>query len=108
MMGIDRRAFRISWTVFLFALALAVVWHIRATILVFAGAVFFAYMLSPVVGIVERFIKRRRGLALAIVYCLLIGSIVLIGFQLVPAVASQAINLTSRLPGLISGGSLAK
>lgn len=108
MMGIDRRALRISWTVFLFALSLAVVWHIRATLLVFAGAVFFAYMLSPVVGIVERFIKRRRGLALAIVYCLLIGLIVLIGFQLVPAVASQAINLSSRLPGLISGGSLAK
>ncbi|MFL6448012.1 MAG: AI-2E family transporter [Bryobacteraceae bacterium] len=108
MMGIDRRALRISWTVFLFGLSLAVVWYIRATLLVFAGAVFFAYMLSPLVGLVERFIKRRRGLALAIVYCLLIGLLVLVGFQLVPAVASQAISLSSRLPGLISGGSLAK
>src|SRR4051812_4119746 len=108
MMGIDRRALRVSWTVFLFALTLVVVWYIRTTLLVFAAAVFFAYMLGPVVGLVERFIKRRRGLALAIVYCLFIGLLVLIGFQLVPAVASQAINLSSRLPGLINSGSLAK
>src|SRR3954464_6404631 len=108
MMGIDRRALRVAWTVFLFALSLAVVWYIRATLLVFAGAVFFAYMLSPLVGLVERFIKRRRGLALAIVYSLLIGLLVLIGFQLVPAVAGQAISLSSRLPGSISSGNLAK
>ncbi len=71
MMGIDRRALRVAWTVFLFGLTLTVVWFIRSTIAVFAAAVFFAYILSPVVGLVERFIKRRRGLALAIVYCLL-------------------------------------
>lgn len=103
MMGIDHRALRAAWTVFLFGLALTVIWFIRSTIVVFAAAVFFAYMLSPLVGLVERFIKRRRGLALAIVYCLLIGLLVLIGFRLVPAVAAQAISLSSRLPGLISG-----
>jgi len=108
MMGIDRRALRISWTVFLFALSLVVIWHIRATIAVFAGAVFFAYMLGPVVGLVERFIQRRRGLALALVYCLLIGLLVLIGFQLVPALAGQAISLSTRLPGLIGGANLSK
>src|SRR4051794_12536874 len=108
MMGIDRRALRVAWTVFLFALALTVIWFIRSTIAVFAGAVFFAYMLSPVVAVVERFIKRRRGLALTIVYCVLVGLLVLIGFQLVPAVAGQAISLSSRLPGLLSGGNLAK
>lgn len=108
MMGIDRRALRVSWTVFVFILALTVIWYIRSTIVVFAAAVFFAYMLSPVVGLVERFIKRRRGLALTIVYCLLIGVLVLIGFRLVPALAGQAISLASRLPGLVSGGNLAK
>jgi predicted PurR-regulated permease PerM len=108
MMGIDRRALRVAWTVFLFGLLLVVIWFIRSTIVVFAAAVFFAYMLSPVVALVERFIKRRRGLALTIVYCLLIGLLVLIGFQLVPAVAGQAISLSTRLPSLISGGNLAK
>src|SRR3954464_8590709 len=108
MMGIDNRALKVAWTVFLFVLSLLVIWYIRTTLVLFAAAIFFAYMLGPVVGLVERFIKRRRGLALAIVYCLLIGLLVLIGFQLVPALASQAINLSSRLPGLISSGSLAK
>jgi predicted PurR-regulated permease PerM len=108
MMGIDRRALRVCWTVSLFGLALAVIWFIRSTIAVFAAAVFFAYILSPVVGLVERFIKRRRGLALTIVYCLLVGLLVLIGFQLVPAVAGQAMNLSSRLPSLLSGGNLSK
>lgn len=107
-MGIDRRALRISWTVFLFVLSLTVAWYIRSTIVVFAAAVFFAYILGPVVGIVERFIKRRRGLALTIVYCLLIGLLVLIGFRLLPALAAQAISLSSRLPGLVSSGNLAK
>jgi len=108
MMGIDRRALRVAWTVFLFGLTLTVIWFIRSTIAVFAAAVFFAYILSPVVGLVERFIKRRRGLALAIVYCLLVGLLVLIGFQLVPALAGQAISLSTRLPSLVSGGNLAK
>src|SRR5438132_696163 len=81
MIGLDKRALRAAWTVFLFALLLTVVWRIRATLVVFAAAIFFAYMLSPLVGLIERFIHRRRGLALTIVYCLFIGLMVLIGFQ---------------------------
>lgn len=108
MLGIDKRALRITWTVFLFALFLEIVWSIRATIAVFAAAVFFAYMLSPLVGLVERFIKKRRTLALTIVYCCFIGLLVLIGFKLIPALAEQAVSLSTRLPGLVSGGNIAK
>lgn len=107
MMGIDKRALRMAWTVFLFALLLAIVWMIRATIGVFAAAIFFAYMLSPLVGLIERFIKKRRTLALTLVYCAFIGLLVLIGFQLLPALAEQAVSLATRLPGLVSGGNLA-
>lgn len=107
-MGIDKRALRVAWTVFLFALFLEIIWSIRATIAVFAAAVFFAYMLSPLVNLVERFIKKRRTLALTIVYCCFIGLLVLIGFQLIPALAEQAVSLATRLPGLVSGGNIAK
>jgi predicted PurR-regulated permease PerM len=108
MMGIDHRALRVAWTIFLFVLLLAVVWFIRSTIVVFLAAIFFAYILWPIIGIAEHFLKRRRGLALAIVYCSLIGILVLIGFRLLPAVGAQAVSLSSRLPSLISGGNLAK
>lgn len=108
MFGINTRALGVTWTVFLFCLVLALVWWIRSTLMVFAAAVFFAYMISPVVDVVERTFKRRRGLALAVVYCLLIGTLVFLGLNLVPTVTDQAISLAKRLPGLISGGNLAK
>ena len=108
MMGIDARALRVTWTIFLSGLLLAIIWYIRSTLVVFAAAIFFAYMLSPIVGMIERFIKRRRGLALTIVYCALIGVLALLGVRLIPAVTGQAMSLVTRLPNLISAGTLTK
>jgi predicted PurR-regulated permease PerM len=108
MLGIDERALRIVWTIFLFFLLIVVIYGIRDVLLIFAGAIFFAYMLSPIVSLVERFIPKRRALALAVVYCLLIGLLVLLGFQLVPVAVEQATNLLRNLPGFISGGGIAK
>lgn len=108
MMGIDRRALGVTWTVFVFVLFLCIIWYIRATLMVFATAVFFAYMLSPMVDLVERFFQRRRGLALAVVYSLLIVSLIVVGLNLIPALANQAISLVTRLPNLISSGNISK
>jgi len=107
MLNLDQRALRICWTVFLFLLLLGVIYEIRDTLLVFAGAIFFAYMLSPIVGLVERFIPKRRGLALGLVYICLVGGLVGIGFALVPTLAEQAISLASRLPSLVTSGKVA-
>ncbi len=107
MLGIDERALRVVWTVFLFSLLLAVVWLTRDTLMIFALAIFFAYMLTPIVGLVERLIPKRRNLALAVVYCLLVGLIVFIGFQLVPAIGSQANSLATRLPHLLTSDKIA-
>ncbi len=90
MLGIDERALRIVWTVFLFALLLAIVYYIRDTLLIFAGSIFFAYMLSPIVGLVERFIPKRRTLALALVYIVLIGALMGIGFAVIPTIGEEA------------------
>jgi predicted PurR-regulated permease PerM len=108
MLGIDERALRFVWTIFLFFIFIALIYYIRETLLVFAGAIFFAYMLSPVVAVIERFVSKRRGPALAIVYCTLIGLLVLLGFQIVPVAVSQATNLLTRLPSFISGGGIAQ
>ncbi len=108
MLGIDERALRVVWTVFLFALLLFVVYYIRSTILLFAGSIFLAYMLSPIVGLVERFIPKRRNLALALVYITLIGLLVLLGFQLVPTLTAEATSLTTRLPSMITGATVAR
>ncbi len=107
MLGIDERALKIAWTIFLFSLLLVIVYYIRATILIFAGAIFLAYMLSPVVGLVERLMPKRRNLALGIVYIALIGLLVLLGFELLPRLTTEATNLFKSLPRLLSGGKLA-
>ena len=107
MLAIDQRALRISWTVFLFLLLLMIIYEIRDTLLVFAGAIFFAYMLSPIVGLVERFIPKRRTLALGLVYICLVGSLVGIGFALIPRLAAEAISLASRMPTLVNSGKVA-
>ena len=103
MFGIDRHAARVTWTVFLIGLLLVVLYLARETFLVFSLAVFFAYMLSPVVDIVERFAPTRmsRNLSLAIVYVVLLGALVGLGFVVGSAIGEQATNLTARLPELI-------
>ncbi len=107
--GLDNRALRAVWTVFVFGLLLAVVYYIRGVILLFAGAIFFAYILAPIVTIIERFFGgRRRNLALAVVYVLLIGLLVAIGFKLIPTIADEATSLARHLPALVTGGGLAK
>ncbi|HEY7211516.1 MAG TPA: AI-2E family transporter [Bryobacteraceae bacterium] len=108
MFGLDYRALRIIWTTFLFCLLLVLVYTIRETLLLFAAAIFFAYMLSPLVTLVGRyFTQQRRALALAIVYVLLIGALVGAGFALIPRIVTQASNLVTSLPGLVGKGQLA-
>ncbi|MBV8073178.1 MAG: AI-2E family transporter [Acidobacteriaceae bacterium] len=97
-----------AWTVFVLVLMIALVYQIRQTILVFAGAVFFSYILWPLVSFVQSFTTERRGIALAIVYMLLIGAIVGIGFAVIPAIAYQATSLFTRLPSLITGAQISR
>jgi predicted PurR-regulated permease PerM len=102
MFGLDDKALRIAWTVFLFCLLLAIVYLIRQTLLLFAASIFFAYMLSPIVTLLQRFIQKRRAIALAIVYMLFVGLLVGLGFALIPALVSEASSLVTRLPSLLT------
>jgi predicted PurR-regulated permease PerM len=108
MLGLDARTLRVVWTVFFFSLGVLIIYTIRDTLLVFGAAVFLAYMIWPVVMFAERFVPRRRTIALAVVYILLIGAIVGIGFALVPHMIDEATNLAIKLPGMFSGGMLAR
>ena len=107
MFGIDEKALRVTWTVFLFGFLLFVVYSIRETLLVFAAAVLFAYVLSPIVSLIERFLPKRRVMALSIVYVVLLGALVGLGFALIPRLAAEATSLLTRLPALVTGGTWA-
>src|SRR4029077_12777803 len=78
MLGIDYRAARAAWTVFLVALLIATAYAIRATLVVLATALLFAYLLIPLVDLVQRYTPRQisPNIALALVYIAFIGALV--------------------------------
>jgi predicted PurR-regulated permease PerM len=102
MLGFDRRAARAAWTVFLVALLLAVLYSIRSVLLVFVLAILFAYMLSPIVNLVNRMLPwpRSRAYSLAAVYTALVGLLILAGVLVGNRVAQEASNLANGFPKL--------
>jgi len=103
MFGIDVRAARAAWTVFLVALAIATTYAIRQTVVVLACALLFAYLLMPVLALVERYSPRRVSptLALGIVYLGLLGALIGAGFAIGGRIADEAAMLSDRLPSLL-------
>ncbi len=100
MLGIDTRAARIVWTVFLFALVIATAYAIRETLVVFVIALFFAYMLSPLVELVASHLPKRISpmVALAIVYLALLGVLIAAGLSIGSRIAEEAGSLANRIP----------
>lgn len=103
MLGLDSRAVRGAWSVFLVALTLALVYWIRRTLLIFMAALLVAYLLSPLVNLVDRIAKGRfsRNLSLAVVYVLLIAALGTALAALGSRVFDEAATLAARLPDLV-------
>lgn len=103
MLGIDRRAARYAWTVAITVLALCLVYLVRRTLFVFVLALLFAYLLSPLVNLLDRALhsNRTRGLALGLAYIIFVGVVVLIGTQIGSSVVAQATSLAQKLPEML-------
>jgi predicted PurR-regulated permease PerM len=104
MLGIERSAARYTWTAAVVLMLLWLVYQLRSTLFIFALALLFAYLLSPLVDLLDRAIprKRTRTLALALAYAIFIGAVVLVGIQIGTRVVSQAQTLASRLPDMMA------
>ena len=98
MLGVDPRAFRITWTIFLFALLLGTLYAIRDTLLLFAVSIFFAYMLAPLVELAERMTLKHRGIALAIVFVVLVGALVALGLVIMLPVLRELFSFNLLTP----------
>ena len=102
MLGIDARAARAAWTVGLVALAFYVVYMVRKTLLVFVLALFLAYLIAPLVRLIERVNWRRlpRTVSVAEAF-LLVVALATMGFGLLaPSASDEAHKLAEQLPGL--------
>ena len=103
MPGIDVRAARIAWTVFLVALLIYVTWYVRESILIFVAALFLAYMLQPLLNLICRFAPARfsRTAALAIVYVVMLLLVGGLSAYFGTRAVDEGTQLAQQLPELI-------
>jgi predicted PurR-regulated permease PerM len=109
MLGVDRRALNAAWTVFLFALVVALIYVVRETLLIFALALFLAHLLGPAVDLVARFVPRRvsRTAALGILYLVLFAGGIALLIPVGSKIGEQAASLAARLPEALKTDPLA-
>jgi predicted PurR-regulated permease PerM len=105
----DSRTARVLVTFLLFALALGFLYVARVTLITFLFAIFFAYLMGPLVNRMERLL-RGRGRAIAVIYTCLLALVVLFFVVVGPKVTREGGKLGQSLPGLLarlSSGQLA-
>ena len=85
----------------LFALGLGFLYVARATLIAFLFAIFFAYLMSPLVNHLERLL-RGRVRAIAVIYTLLIALVIVFFVLVGPRVTQQGARLGRSLPSLLS------
>jgi predicted PurR-regulated permease PerM len=104
MLGIDLRTARYAWTVALVVLLLCLLYLLRRTLFVFIIALLFAYLLSPLVNIINRFLpgQRTRTTALAIAYVIFVAVLFIAVSQIGSRAIVQANSFVQTLPALLA------
>ena len=95
----DGRTARVIITVLLFALGLGFLYAARQTLVAFLFAIFFAYLMSPLVSYLEKPLHGRVG-AIAVIYVFLLGLVVLFFISTGPRIARESTRLGQSLPAL--------
>ena len=100
MLLADSRTARVLVTVLLFALGLGFLYVTRDTLIAFLFAIFFAYLMSPLVNHLEK-VLRGRARAIAVIYALLLALVVVFFVIVGPKVTREAAHLGKSLPSLL-------
>jgi len=105
----DARTFRVLITVLLFALGLGFLYAARETLVAFLFAIFFAYLMSPLVSRLEKLL-RGRVRAIAVIYLLLLAVVVIFFISMGPRIGRESAILGQSLPALaqLSSGQIAE
>jgi predicted PurR-regulated permease PerM len=97
----DARTARVIVTALLFALGFGFLYVARATLIAFLFAIFFAYLMSPLVGHLEHLLKGRSR-AIAVIYTLLIALVVVFFVIVGPKVTHEGTRIGKTLPDVIN------
>ncbi len=101
----QRRTLDILLTALFFGAVCAAVYSARRIILIFVFAIFFAYLIDPVVKFLQRhslFFKNLRGPAVVEVYLAFVILIALAGYRFAPGVARNTTKLLDNTPALLN------
>ncbi len=110
MKPFDVRAARIIATALLIAAVLAFIYAARHTLLLFLFAIFFAYLIEPLLERAQTWARISRGKAIVVVYVVIFGGIGLFVVLVGPRLAREATKLAQSLPSLyerVSTGQIA-
>ena len=102
----ERRTTDILLTILLFALVCAAVYSARRILLIFVGAIFFAYLIDPVVKFLQRhslFFRNLRGPAVVEVYLAFVILTALVGYTFAPGAARRTVRLVDEVPVVLDG-----
>jgi len=100
---LDSRTARVTWTILVILAALGLAYVLRAVLLLFALSLFFAYLLFPPVRFVERWLIKRRALAIGIVYLVVFAALGGVGAAVVPRLTAEVQALAQQLPEMSKG-----
>ena len=95
---LDSRAARVTWTILVIFASLALAYALRGVLLLLALSLFFAYLLFPLVRLVERWLIPRRALAIGIVYLVVFAALGGVGAAVVPRLTAEVQGLAQQLP----------
>jgi predicted PurR-regulated permease PerM len=100
MLGFDVRIGKIAWTVSAVVFLLYLTYSIRSTVLILLYAIFFAYLIYPLVGFAERIVSPRvpRALLVGLVFIFVLAILIALGALLGSRIAEQAVNFSEALP----------
>jgi predicted PurR-regulated permease PerM len=103
LLGIDAKAARYTWTTALVLLLIAIIYLIREILIVFVIALLFAYLLYPLMDLIDRHLTTKtRTPALAMTFILVIGLLAVFGTFVGSVVADQASNLGAQAPAFLN------
>ena len=104
MIIFDSRTSRVLFTLLFFALGLGFLYAARRTLILFLFAIFFAYLINPAVGRIEKLVRGRTR-AIAVIYLLLLLAVSLFFVLAGPRIKRQSARLGETLPGLMDRAS---
>src|SRR5437899_5768930 len=101
----ERRTADVLLTILFFAVVCAALYSARRIILIFVFAIFFAYLIDPVVKFLQRhslFFRNLRGPAVVEVYLAFVVLIALLGYSFAPGLARNTAKFVDETPALLN------